>query len=249
VVGEVAKPPDLLIDRGVVESVPVRRVRWKASYRIIPSRYPPISVFERIADPDDRELLMALEGLTNPRLRQQAGEISLVPPSRRVSGPGASVVMAPFTHASKDRPTRFSSGAYGVYYAGHKFETALREVAFHMGAFYARTRDPPHEETFRTYEGPIDTLLHDLRTGDWKAFLDPDPATYPHPQALGRQLRESGSNGVVYPSVRHPKGECIGAFWPDIVKVPMQTKHVMLKWDGERITSWFDYETDKWKNF
>ena len=243
-----ARLADLFIDRDIVEKVPVRRVRWKATYRLLPSRYPPINVFERVADPDDWQLLYDLEALTNPRLRQEAGEISLIPASRRVSGPGATAVMAPFTHASTNRPTRFSAGTYGVYYAGHKFETALREVAFHMGRFYQATSDKPHDETFRTYKGAVDTTLHDLRKGEWSIFLDPDPASYRRPQELGRHLRDSGSNGVVYPSVRHARGECVGAFWPDVVQIPIQTKHIMLKWDGEKMSAWFDYETEEWSN-
>ncbi|HXF54773.1 MAG TPA: RES family NAD+ phosphorylase [Hyphomicrobiaceae bacterium] len=242
-----ASQPDLFIDRALVESIPVSRVRWKAAYRLVPSRWPPIDVFERVADADDWELLYELEALTNPRLRQEAGEISLVPPARRVTGPGASVVMAPFTHASPDRPTRFSDGTYGVYYAANRFETALREVAFHMSLFYGATEDPPQNEAYRTYRGAVDALMHDLRKGDWSMFLDPDVGTYRRPQELGRHLREAGSNGLVYPSVRHYKGQCIGAFWPDVVGIPIQTKHIMLKWDGERISAWFDYETERWE--
>jgi hypothetical protein len=243
----VARHPDLFIDRKLVESIPLSRVRWNAAYRLIPTRYPPIDVFERIAEPDDWQLLYDLESLTNTRLRDEAGEISLVPLSRRVGGPGASIVMAPFTHVSRDRPTRFSAGTYGVYYAGNKFETALREVAFHMGVFYGATDDKPHDEPYRVYRGTIDSTMHDLRKGNWAPFLDPDVANYGRPQELGRQLREAGSNGVVYPSVRHPKGQCVGAFWPDVVGIPVQTKHVMLKWDGKRISAWFDYDTGKWK--
>jgi hypothetical protein len=236
---------DPVVDRAVA-GVPVRRVRWRATFRLVPSRYPPVGLFERIADPSDWDLLYQLEALTNPRLRQEAGDISLVPASRRVSGPGASIVMAPFTHASKSRPTRFSDGTYGVHYAGHEFETALREVAYHMGRFYAATSDPPHEEAFRTYEGGIDGPMHDLRRGHWSAFLDPEPANYGRPQALGRRLREAGSNGIVYPSVRHAGGECLGAFWPDVVSIPVRTGHVALKWNGASISEWFDYETDVW---
>lgn len=242
-----AKHPDLFINQKLVESIPTKRIRWKATYRLVPTRYPPIDVFERVADPEDWELLYDLESLTNPRLREEAGEISLIPPNRRVTGAGASVVMAPFTHFSRDRPTRFSSGTYGIYYAGNKFETALREVAFHMGTFYRNTDDEPHDESFRAYKGTVDSLMHDLREGDWSAFLDPNVENYRAPNELGRQLREAGSNGVVYPSVRHAKGQCIGAFWPDIVAIPVQTKHIMLKWDGETISAWFDYETEKWK--
>jgi hypothetical protein len=242
----VPRHPDFFIDGATVEKIPVRRLRWKSTFRIVPSRYPPIGVFERVAGRDDWDLLYDLEGLTNPRLRQEAGEISLVPKARRVSGPGASVVMAPFTHTSTAKPTRFSAGTYGIYYAGHKFETALREVAFHMERFYASTADAPHDETFRTYRGAIDARMHDLRGGSWSPFLDPDPDRYSAPQELGRQLRDSGSNGIVYPSVRHETGECIAVFWPDVIPIPKQATHLMFKWDGKRISAWFDYETEKW---
>lgn len=241
-----ARQPDLFIDRKLVESIPIRRVRWKAAFRLVPSRFPPIDIFERIADPEDWELLYELEALTNPRVRQEAGEISLVPPARRVSGPGATIVMAPFTHTSPDRPSRFSAGTYGLYYAALRFETALREVAFHMGRFYGATKDGPHDEAYRTYVGAIDSPLHDLRKGDFAAFLDSDPANYAPAQELGRQLRDAGSNGIVYPSVRHARGQCVGAFWPDVVGIPVQTKHVTLRWDGERVSSWFDYEEERW---
>lgn len=234
------------IDRATVDRIPQARVRWKATHRLVPTRYPPLNIFERVADPDDWDLLFELEGMTNPRLRQEAGEISLVPPSRRVTGPGASIVMAPFTHISRDRPTRFTAGDYGVYHAANKFETALREVAFHMGRFYASTADEPHEEAYRGYQGSVDARLHDLRKGDWSRFLNPDPAKYGAPQQLARQLREDGSNGIVYPSVRHVTGQCIAAFWPDVVSVPVQTRHVALKWDGEKISEWFDYESGTW---
>jgi len=242
----VSGSPNPGVDQATTERVPTQRVHWKATFRLVPSRYPPIDLFERIADPTDWELLYELEAMTNPRLRQEAGQISMVPPSRRVSGPGASVVMAPFTHVGTCRPTRFSNGAYGVYYAGRKFETAVYEVAYHMGRFYAATADSPHEETFRTYKGRIDKAMHDLRGGDWSQFLDPDPEQYGEPQELGRRLRETGSNGIVYPSVRHAKGECIAAFWPDVVSIPIATKRITLKWNGKKISEWFDYENDTW---
>jgi hypothetical protein len=41
--------------------------------------------------------------------------------------------MAPFTHASLDRPSRFSDGSYGVLYVAAAFETALFETIHHHG--------------------------------------------------------------------------------------------------------------------
>src|SRR5579864_9494439 len=85
-------------------------------FRIIPSVYPPITFFEDLVDPSEMEILWEIESLTNERLRQEAGDIFLVPHEDRISGPGSSIIMAAFTHLSK--PTRFSDGSFGVYYAG-----------------------------------------------------------------------------------------------------------------------------------
>ena len=101
--------------------------------------YPPIDVFGDIADPADWELIAAAEAKTNPRVRDEIGAIQLVPPERHVAGPGANWAMAPFCHLSRDRPSRFSDGSYGVYYAGDRFEVALAEAVFHFERFIAAT--------------------------------------------------------------------------------------------------------------
>ena len=38
------------------------------TYRLIPSRYPPLSAFESVTSADDLEAVMELEGWTNDRL-------------------------------------------------------------------------------------------------------------------------------------------------------------------------------------
>ena len=62
---------------------------WEQQYRIIPSKYPPISLFENCVDPDLLDELYAVEALTNDRLREEAGELNLVRPEDRVTGPGS----------------------------------------------------------------------------------------------------------------------------------------------------------------
>ena len=59
-------------------SVPVRRVTWRPSYRLIPSRYPTVGLYDAIADPADLDVVFAIEALTNPRIRDELGEITLV---------------------------------------------------------------------------------------------------------------------------------------------------------------------------
>jgi hypothetical protein len=111
-----------------VASVSLVKVEWQRAVRIIRSLYPPIDLFEDIADPADWSLLISAEQKTNPRLMETIGNIDLVPLERRVGGPGASWLMAPFTHVSTDRPSRFSNGNFGVLYVGKAFEVALFET-------------------------------------------------------------------------------------------------------------------------
>ncbi|MFD1694480.1 RES family NAD+ phosphorylase [Roseibium aestuarii] len=61
----------------------------------------------------------------------------------------------------------------------------------------------------------MDLELHDATGRD--DLLDPDDTS--DGQTIGRALREAESNGIVYPSVRHEGGCCIGVFWPDLLPI------------------------------
>ncbi len=225
---------------------PLRHVVWPSTHRIIRSIYPPADLFEDIADPADWELIASAEAKTNPRVRDQVGAIHLVPPERRVTGPGASWAMAPFTHVSEDRPSRFSAGTYGVYYAGDRFEVALAETVHHFGLFMRRTREPPAMADFRELVGRLDATLHDLR-GDHRFEAALDPEDWRAAQELGRRLRDAeASDGLVYPSVRWPAGDAVAAFWPDVAGVPVQGRHLCYRWTGDRVDAYLVYGAGAW---
>jgi len=222
-------------------SIPVAAIAWTGAHRIIRSLYPPIDLFEDIADPGDWPLLIAAEQKTNPRLMEALGALDLVPPSRRVSGPGATYLMAPFTHVSVDRPSRFSCGIYGVLYAAERFETALFETMHHHARFMTRTAElSGWTSQFRELILDIAADLHDLRGGDprWRPTLDPDE--YGEGQTLAAALRASGSNGLVYPSVRDPDGQCAGLFYPDRAGNVVQARHLDYHWDGTSVDLYRD---------
>jgi hypothetical protein len=207
-----------------------------------------VPLFERVSsDPAVWEALIAAEMLVNPRIRDEVGEIHLVAPNERVSGPGASYVMAAFTHLNP-RGSRFSDGTYGIYYAGREFETALRETAYHFGRIAADSRDATRYEDMRVLVSRIDARFHDLETLPRAAqahLLDSE--SYASSQPFGAWLREAGSNGLVYPSVRHRGGRCVAAFRPKAVGLPVQTKHLKYHYDGQRVARYFDYEEDTWR--
>ena len=54
---------------------PRRAIDWRA-HRIVPSRFPPVGPWDRIADPADFESLAEVEALTNPRIREELSSLS-----------------------------------------------------------------------------------------------------------------------------------------------------------------------------
>lgn len=215
---------------------PLCAIPWP-THRIVRSIYPPIDLFEDIADPADWELLASAESKTNPRIMETIGNLALIPAGRRVGGDGASMVMAPFTHISPDRPGRFSDGSYGVYYAGDSLETAIFETAFHHARFMAATTQAPGwTSDFRELTGSVKKELHDINdTAAYGDCLNPNPIKYGPAQALAKDLRNNGSEGLLYPSVRHKGGLCVAAFWPDVVSIPTQASHLTYHWNGSRV--------------
>ena len=192
--------------------------------RIIPARFPQVDLFERVASPEDWDILYAVESLTNPRLRNEIGDIALVPPGERVYGPGASWIMAAFTHRPKaGQGGRFNAN-FGTYYCAPDEATAIAETTYHRARFLrqARIKQTRIEmRVIRAYLGPAE--LHDLCSLD-------DPAVYhlsdySAGQELGAKLRDQDSSGIVYNSVRHP-GECCAVFKPTALTNAVHMKYL-----------------------
>ncbi|MDE0063375.1 MAG: RES family NAD+ phosphorylase [Gammaproteobacteria bacterium] len=218
---------------------PIARVAWKPSWRIVPSRFPPIQLFERVTEPRDLEAIFALDALTNPRLRDEVGNIRVVPPQDRVSGPGSSVIMAAFTHLNPNG-SRFSDGAYGVFYAANGLETAIAETRHHRERFMRATGQRRMELDMRVYLVDLQGELHDLRGQRTAQPLVYHTDDYSAGQHLGRTLRQAGSNGIAYDSVRRAGGKCAAVFRPPLLSNVRQERHLCYVWDGRQIAGVYE---------
>ena len=86
--------------------------------------------------------------------------------------------------------------------------------------------------TYDDYLADFNCDLHDLRDAPGPtACLDPN--SYVASQTLAQELAESGSHGVVYPSVRRPKGTCICCFRPALVTNVRKGPTYRFVWDGK----------------
>ncbi len=219
----------------------MRRIGWKPGYRIIRTIYPPVDLFEDLAPPEDWEVLAAAEAKLNPRIRDAIGNLALVPAARRVHGPTASIAMGAFTHVSTERPGRFSDGRFGVWYCGDRLEVALAETAHHFQRFMRATAEGPGDADYRLLTCPVAGTMAEA-PADCLAPDDWAPG-----QAFGRQARDGGADGVLYPSVRHPMGRAAALFWPDCLTLPItQNRQFRYRWNGTRMTHFLVHGAIAW---
>lgn len=206
-------------------------VRWKATARLIPSRFPVAGLFDRVAHAADLDAVFELEGWTNDRISAELGIVHCVPRDEWLVGqPMASVVMAAFCHP---RPggARFSDERRGAWYAARTLETALVE------SIYQRTREVAEVGSYdtrmqmRVYLADFSARFHDIRTTAATAPVY-DPDDYSASQRFARDLLHAGSDGIVYRSVRHPQGQCIACFRPPLVRNVRIGGHYEYRWDG-----------------
>ena len=213
---------------------PVARVRWTRVCRLIPTRYPSVGLFDRVASADDLEAVLELEAWTNDRISNELGLLHIIPRDEWVTGrPMASVVMAAFCHPSP-AGGRFSDNRRGAWYAGRTLATALAESVFHRTA---ELEEIGHFDTrlqLRLYHADFSAQFHDVR-GTSRPYAELyRPDSYARSQPFGRALLDSGSNGIVYRSVRHEGGECIACFRPALVQNVRVAAHYEFRWEGTR---------------
>jgi hypothetical protein len=218
-----------------------RRSQWRPCHRLVPSRFPPVGLFDRVAQPEDLEAVAELEMLTNDRVREEIGELALVPKMDRISGPGTTPIMAAFTHLNPEG-SRFSDGSYGVYYCARELDTALAEVRHHQARFLRRTAEGPLRLELRLYLTDLDARLVDVR----KVLECHRPDDYAPSQKLGVALRSQARDGILYRSVRHASGLCAAVFRPRLLSHCRQSKHYAFHFDGKDISA-IDELTAVWK--
>jgi hypothetical protein len=212
---------------------------WSPAYRVIPTRFPAVNLFDRVASPEDFDALYALEAMTNDRLRTEVGELDLVPREERRFGPGYGPIMAALTHLNP-LGSRFSDGTYGVFYCARSRGTAIAETRYHTARFLEATAEPPMRQQMRLYTVVAQGEVLDLR-GDPKldlAVLSPDD--YLAGQSLGRAAREAGAPGIAYPSVRDTEGECLAAFRTTLLRDCHHAAYLEYNWNGTSVDMVFE---------
>ena len=208
------------------------RIRGR-SHRLVPSRFPPIGVFDRVATAGDAIVAMELESLTNDRVRIALERATLLPDDDWVVGvPGATIVMAAFLHAAPEGG-RFNQPPLGAWYAARDLQTAVRETIYHHTRRIAASEMGFDASiTMREFVTTLDARLCDLRgrQASLPALYHPDD--YAESQRFGEARRQAGEIGIVWNSVRRPSGECVVIYRPRLLLPVTQGQHLEYRWHG-----------------
>jgi hypothetical protein len=196
------------------------------SFRLIPSRFPPIGLFDTVATPADLQAVIDLAGWTNDRL--VAERVARLPRSDWIHGrPNASIVMAAFLHVPPEG-SRFDGPGLGAWYAAASFTTATVEVAHHLRRETVATGRPMMRRQFRAYQARLEGQFIDIRGERETRPGAYDPASHAGSRAFGETVRTGDGAGIVWDSVRHRGGICVVSYRPRGILDVMRTDHVEI---------------------
>lgn len=199
--------------------------RRERTHRLIPAKYSGSgSVLEKLELPSEVLAdLSEIDAATNDRkTRERGGDPSISPSELLMGVPEAHIINAAFCHPSPGGG-RFNDSLRGAWYASADLETSMAEVTHHRRLFLRDSRQ--YESVSLEYQdflADFDGAFHELDPQEQAACLQPDPVPdcYVAGQALADELLYSGSLGIVYPSVRNPRGTCVACFRPAIIFRP-----------------------------
>jgi hypothetical protein len=221
---------------------PLARVRGR-SHRLIATRWPMVGVFDTVATPDDAREALILESWTNDRVTGELDRLAGLPDDEwLLDVPGATLVMAAFCYPPPGGG-RFTSERLGAWYAARDVDTAVAETVYHhqrrLGLSALGYRASIRMRELRVQ---LDARLHDIRGQHRTRRELYDPESYARSQPFGESLRDAGSNGIVFDSVRRPGGHNVVVFRPRLLAPVEEGDRYDYHWTGnpdptiERVT-------------
>lgn len=211
-----------------VESAPV--VDWFGdTYRLIPSRFPPVNVYDGIVADDQLDAVYAAEELTNPRLKS-LGRLA----SGALNGATADPKLqnwnlAPFAYGNPDGSLFFDERRPCLEVLTDR-QTALAVSVAKREAFLRSTQEAATGLDMRMLRHPVRGKFWDLRD----SIAPLSELDRSDRWSIGKAIPE-GVDGILYRSAERPVGTCITILTGNVLGRSVQTVHFRYQWDGSRI--------------
>ena len=200
-------------------------------FRLIPSRFPPVDVYDGVVANDRLEDLVKVETRTNPRLRSESRLTQTVgqPPSPRLQNWN----LAPFKYLNPEGSRFFGPARPALELAGDR-QTALAVSVARRQRFMARTGEPPIGLDMRMLKTPVNGRFLDLR------HVAPD-ASHDDRRRIGDRIAD-GVDGVVYRPPERPSAMCVAVLRGETLGRSIQTVHYRFVWNGSRVDTLYAFD-------
>jgi hypothetical protein len=206
-------------------------------FTLIPSRFPTVDVFARVANDRSKELA-EIESLTNPRLKER----------ERILKGGAAIVddngpllqnwnHAPFTYQNPEG-SRFFGAEHPVLELSNDIQTALAVSVRKRETFLSRTREAPIGLEMRELSRLVKGRFVDGR--DWDPSLDVKARLQ-----RGQEVMAAGFDGLLYRPPERAAGFCVCVLRGNVLERAVQSDHFKFVWDGKRVSSIYSFGSGK----
>ena len=200
-------------------------------FRLIPSRFPPVEVYEGIVANDRVEDLVRVEIRTNPRLRSESKLIGAAggPPPPKLQNWN----LAPFKYLNPEG-SRFFGAARPALELAEDRQTALAVSVARRQRFLARTGEPPIGLDMRMLKTPVRGRFLDLR------HVSPD-AGHEERRRVGDSVPDA-VDGVLYHPAERPSATCVAVLRGETLGRSIQDAHFRFFWNGARVATLYAFD-------
>lgn len=205
-------------------------------YRLIPSRFPTIDIYRRVAPRELWPLAAAIETMTNPRVRLKERVTAGCEHDRAIPPRLQNWNHAPFSYRNP-LGTHLLPDSHSILELADSVQTALAVAIRKRERFLSAAKLPLTDVEMRVLKHEVAGRFTDL------CDLAPD---MPREErwALGQTLFGAGSAGARFRCPDRPSGLRLAVFDPGTLGPAVQTQHFKFHWDGKRIGEIYNYRDD-----
>jgi hypothetical protein len=194
-----------------------------------------VSVYEGLIAGERLDALVAVENLTNPRLRAESRLAESIGTDPSVADRLQNWNLAPFAYGNPDGSTFFDESRPCLEVAEDR-QTALAVSIAKREAFLGSTAEAPIGLDMRMFKTPISGRFWDLRC---------------YPAGIERKQRlELGAampneaDGILYHPPERPTATCLAIIMGEVLGRTLQTVHYRYLWNGVRISQLYAFDNE-----
>ena len=202
-------------------------------YRLIPSRFPPVEIYERVASKADLPAVFAIENLTNPRLKERKVITQSQVPADCEPPTLQNWNHAPFAYRNPEGGWFIPANEGGLE-LGDSLQTALAVSVRKRELFLSRTDESATSLDMRVISVRVQGTFTDARDL-------PLEMSQADRWAVGQQLLDDDANGVLYRCPVRPSATCLAVLDNRVMEKSVQREHFKFVWDGQRISRLYDF--------